>query len=71
MMEYKVTEQYRIVEYYITYLQNTICDALSEIDGGAFSDDKWKREDGRGGITRVIKNGRVFEKGTVNISSVY
>ena len=58
---------------YIHGLQNTICAALEKADGKArFFEDKWDREDnGGGGITRVISNGNVFEKGGVNISVVH
>lgn len=53
-------------------LQNTICAALEAEDGKAvFKEDKWEREDGGGGITRVISNGNVFEKGGVNTSVVH
>lgn len=57
---------------YIHGLQNTICAALEKADGKAtFIEDKWERADGGGGITRVIGNGNVFEKGGVNTSVVY
>ena len=36
-----------------------------------FKIDKWKRDDGGGGLTMAIKNGDVFEKGGVNISKVF
>jgi coproporphyrinogen III oxidase len=57
---------------YIQELQNEITLALEEIDGKAtFKQDLWERNEGGGGRTRVIENGNVFEKGGVNISSVY
>ncbi|CAM3353603.1 oxygen-dependent coproporphyrinogen oxidase [Aequorivita lipolytica] len=57
---------------YIKNLQNEITSALEEIDGKAkFREDKWIREEGGGGQTRVIENGKVFEKGGVNISEVH
>lgn len=71
MMEYKVTERYKIIENYITVLQADICKGLEEIDGNAFPADKWERKEGGGGTTRVIESGKVFEKGAVNISSVF
>ncbi len=62
-------------EQFVTYirnLQNEITSALEEIDGKAkFVEDKWTREEGGGGRTRVIENGSVFEKGGVNISEVH
>ncbi|HRH48057.1 MAG TPA: oxygen-dependent coproporphyrinogen oxidase [Panacibacter sp.] len=58
--------------HYVHELQDTICAALEKADGKAtFIEDKWERTDGGGGITRVIGNGNVFEKGGVNTSVVY
>lgn len=57
---------------YIQELQNNITAKLEEIDGVAkFREDIWNRKEGGGGKTRVLENGAVFEKGGVNISSVY
>lgn len=57
---------------YIHGLQDTICRALEAVDGKAkFIEDKWERAEGGGGKTRVISNGKVFEKGGVNTSVVY
>ena len=57
---------------YIHQLQDRICQAQEEIDGTArFISDEWQREGGGGGITRVIADGSVFEKGGVNTSVVW
>jgi coproporphyrinogen III oxidase len=57
---------------FIHDLQNRICKALEEADGTArFREDKWDRPEGGGGITRVISNGAVLEKGGVNTSVVF
>ena len=59
---------------FIYHLQDNICNALEEVDGKAkFIEDEWERAEGKGGggITRVIANGNVFEKGGVNTSVVY
>ena len=57
---------------YIHQLQDKICTALEQCDGKAtFFEDKWEREEGGGGKTRVIANGNVFEKGGVNTSIVF
>lgn len=57
---------------YIHSLQDTICAGLEAVDGTArFRSDKWTRPEGGGGITRVIANGNVFEKGGVNTSVVH
>jgi coproporphyrinogen III oxidase len=57
---------------YVQDLQDRICQALEAADGGAtFQEDKWERAEGGGGRTRVIANGKVFEKGGVNTSVVF
>ncbi|MCG7857425.1 oxygen-dependent coproporphyrinogen oxidase [Flavihumibacter sp.] len=57
---------------YIHDLQNRICKAVEVSDGKAyFIEDNWQREEGGGGRTRVISNGKVFEKGGVNTSVVH
>lgn len=57
---------------FIHDLQNEICSALEAVDGKAtFISDKWEREGGGGGDTRVIANGHIFEKGGVNTSVVH
>lgn len=57
---------------YIHTLQDNICAALEKADGKAsFIEDKWEREGGGGGRTRVISSGNVFEKGGVNTSVVF
>ncbi len=57
---------------YIENLQDQITTAIEKADGEAvFKEDKWKRAEGGGGRTRVIENGKVFEKGGVNISAVH
>ncbi len=53
-------------------LQDQICSALEAEDGqGRFRSDAWQRPGGGGGLTRVITDGAVFEKGGVNTSSVH
>ena len=53
-------------------IQNSICAALEEMDGkGKFIEDKWDRPEGGGGLTRVMQNGEVIEKGGVNFSAVH
>jgi coproporphyrinogen III oxidase len=57
---------------YIHQLQDNICAALEQADGKAvFVEDKWEREGGGGGKTRVMAGGNVFEKGGVNTSVVF
>lgn len=59
------------VHQYLLALQNSICERLEATDGtGSFQTDTWTRPEGGGGISRVISNGAVFEKGGVNFSHV-
>jgi coproporphyrinogen III oxidase len=59
------------IEQYLKRLQRSICDELSAIDGAAsFELESWDRPEGGGGISRVLAEGDVFEKGGVNFSYV-
>mgnify|MGYP001098330256 FL=1 len=60
------------VKKYLVHLQESICSDLESLDGGAvFEKDHWTKKDGDGsGITSVICDGNVFEKGGVNFSIV-
>ncbi|GHM99527.1 coproporphyrinogen oxidase [Cytophagales bacterium WSM2-2] len=59
-------------EKLITELQDSICHAIEKVDGREkFHEDLWQREGGGGGVTRVISNGKIFEKGGVNRSAVF
>ncbi len=60
------------VRKWLLALQDSICSALEQEDGRArFHEDAWDRETGGSGITRVISDGAVFEKGGVNFSHVF
>ena len=57
---------------YIHQLQDSICKGIEGADGkGKFREDRWEREGGGGGLTRVVTDGNVFEKGGVNSSVVH
>jgi coproporphyrinogen III oxidase len=57
--------------YWIKEIQNRICTEVEKADGkGKFIEDKWTRNEGGGGITCIIENGNVFEKGGVSTSEV-
>ena len=60
------------VEKYLLNLQNDICEEFGALDSKSnFDKDVWQRNDGRGrGITRVISDGSLFEKGGVNFSII-
>jgi coproporphyrinogen III oxidase len=51
-------------------LQQRIVVALEQLDGSAFGADSWERQSGGGGLTRIIENGRLFERGGVAFSHV-
>ena len=55
--------------YFLT-LQSRIVAALEAVDGQPFRRDEWTRPEGGGGITRLIEEGGVFERGGVNFSHV-
>ena len=53
-------------------IQNEICLGLESADGsGKFIEEKWEREGGGGGRTRILQNGSIIEKGGVNFSAVH
>ena len=53
-------------------LQNHICSELEKADSTSkFTIEEWQRPEGGGGISRVIQNGTVIEKGGVNFSAVH
>lgn len=51
--------------------QDRICAALAALDGGPFREDTWERPGGGGGRSRVLQEGRIFEKAGVNTSLVH
>jgi coproporphyrinogen III oxidase len=55
---------------YFTDLQTRIVMRLEALDGTGFARDAWLREGGGGGVSRVIEQGTVFERGGVNFSHV-
>lgn len=53
-------------------IQDEICLALEQCDGKAkFEEELWERDGGGGGRTRILQNGKIFERGGVNFSAVY
>lgn len=60
-----------VVIQYLKELQNNICEKFQEFDADKpFSEDSWDYPDGGGGVTRILENGSVFEKGGVNFSHI-
>jgi coproporphyrinogen III oxidase len=57
---------------FVEALQHSICRRLESLDGeGRFRLDSWERPGGGGGLTAVIEEGAIFEKGGVNTSAVH
>jgi coproporphyrinogen III oxidase len=60
------------IELWFRTLQDEICAAIETSDGlASFQEDLWERPEGGSGITRIIKNGAVLEKGGVLFSAVH
>ena len=58
------------VKAWLLDLQARIVQALETVDGKPFARDAWQRPEGGGGVSRVIEEGNVFERGGVNFSHV-
>src|SRR5271170_6217054 len=58
------------VKNYLLDLQNRIVACLEKIDGNIFRRDSWDRPDGGGGISALVEEGNVLERGGVNFSHV-
>ena len=58
------------VKTWLLALQERIITALEQADGRPFLRDAWERPEGGGGISRLIEEGDVIERGGVNFSHV-
>jgi coproporphyrinogen III oxidase len=58
------------VKDYLLVLQQRIVASLETVDGKPFREQRWDRPQGGGGISRVIEEGKLFERGGVNFSHV-
>jgi len=58
------------VRAYLVGLQSSIVSELAVVDGGEFRRDGWERPQGGGGLSCVIEDGALFERGGVNFSHV-
>lgn len=66
-----MSEMIDSVKDYLLGLQDSICEALAAVDGGAkFTVEEWDRPEGGGGRSRVLADGDVLEKAGVNFSHV-
>lgn len=61
-----------IIQHWFRELQESIVVQLEEADGkGKFILDPWERPGGGGGVSAVLTDGAVIEKGGVNFSAVW
>ena len=58
------------VRSWLVGLQGRIVAELERLDGGAFRRDPWERQEGGDGVSCVIEDGSLFERGGVNFSHV-
>lgn len=58
------------VRAYLVGLQDSVVAALAVLDGRAFRRDAWTRPQGGGGVSCLIEEGALFERGGVNFSHV-
>jgi len=58
------------VREFLTELQELIVERLEQLDGMRFRRDAWQRPEGGGGLTCLIEEGNLFERGGVNFSHV-
>jgi coproporphyrinogen III oxidase len=59
------------VKDFLLSLQQRTVAALSELDGKSFRRDTWDRPEGGSGISCLIEEGNLFERGGVNFSHVF
>ena len=60
------------VAAWVTDLHDEVTALFTALDGGgAFAEERWSREGGGGGVSRLLTEGRVFEKAGVNRSTVH
>ena len=59
------------VKTFLLELQELIIERIEQIDGKSFQRDSWERPEGGGGISCVLEEGDVLERGGVNVSHVF
>jgi len=58
------------VRTYLTGLQDRIVGKFAELDGKPFLRDSWVRPEGGGGVSRLLEEGNLLERGGVGFSHV-
>ncbi|MBW4697684.1 MAG: oxygen-dependent coproporphyrinogen oxidase [Aphanocapsa lilacina HA4352-LM1] len=67
-----VTDRRARVRAFMQSLQDSITSRLEAVDGeGRFVEDLWEREEGGGGRSRILTEGRVFERAGIGFSEVH
>jgi coproporphyrinogen III oxidase len=68
----ELTSRRGAAQAWIERLHDDVTAFLARLDGGgSFGEDRWERVEGGGGVTRVMADGRTFEKAGVNRSAVH
>lgn len=71
-MTKEITDYKTETQAWFKHLQDHICKAIEDTDGGAvFKQDVWEHVTGGGGRTRIIQNGNILAKAGVNFSAVW
>jgi coproporphyrinogen III oxidase len=66
-----LTDDITPIRQYLLNLQASLCEQLEIQDGTArFREDHWNRNEGGGGITKILKKGTVIEQAGVNFSHI-
>ncbi len=59
------------VKNYLLLLQDQIVARMEQVDGKKFHRDSWARPEGGGGVSCVMEEGNVVERGGINFSHVF
>jgi len=59
------------VKEFLLELQELVVERLEQLDGSTFRRDGWERAEGGGGLSCVLEDGEVLERGGVNFSHVF
>jgi len=59
-----------LVKSYLLDLQQRIVGKFEALDGNPFARDEWRRPEGGGGISRILEDGNLLERGGVGFSHV-
>lgn len=60
-----------LIKNYFLNLQAEICQSIEAYEDRTFQKDPWQRQAGGGGLTAVLRHGKVFEGAGVTFSHVY